>query len=624
MQSPLRTTETSPVPWWFGTLLMAGLWMLGRPYFGLRHDGILYMGQSLLQLQPGSLSSDLFFVYGSQDRFSLFSNLVARMYAAWGMAATQTAVLAVCHVSLMVMLARLLRPLPVQQRWLSLAAVAVLAHSYGGWGIFAFGESFVTARTLAEPLALAALVCVVEKRLAPGLVLLLLAGLAHPLVALPTAVLIWILICGADRRWLWAAVLALLPLALAWAGKAPFDGLLRIYDDTWWQQVVLGNKHVVLSEWLLGDWQVLALDAGILWVALRAAPQPLAGLAGAALLAGSGFMAVSAVGADLVHNVLLTGLQVWRGLWLVHLLALAFAPIVWLHLWRGAGPSRLVALAFAAAMVAVNGRWDAGWAFLLWWGATALLLRKSQALSPLMARAAFWTTGAAVIALTLAIGVKTVQTMQDLGMTMDHRTIVLVAVSLPALSLPLAAIVLRQWRTATAPRVVLATLSVLFVSYAASGWDRRPAWIRYLESSIQAEHPFARYIPPNAQVYWDSDLAAEWALLRRPSYFTMPQGSGLLFNRETAAEFARRQLVLSPILVQRQLCLVVNGIMGDSKEPEDCAPELPAIEALCRAQGGPDFLVLSIRLPRGVISEWTFQNGPGSKTYYLYDCIQLR
>src|SRR5262245_49955166 len=47
------------------------------PYLGRVHDATLYSFQALNHLSGGQFSDDLFFKYGSQDRFSIFSTIVS-------------------------------------------------------------------------------------------------------------------------------------------------------------------------------------------------------------------------------------------------------------------------------------------------------------------------------------------------------------------------------------------------------------------------------------------------------------------------------------------------------------------------------------------------------------------
>ena len=72
----IDTSQKKLIP--AGLLALFLLYYL-RPYYGIRHDGALYLGQALLRLDPGNLSSDLFFKYGSQADFTVFPYFVASL-----------------------------------------------------------------------------------------------------------------------------------------------------------------------------------------------------------------------------------------------------------------------------------------------------------------------------------------------------------------------------------------------------------------------------------------------------------------------------------------------------------------------------------------------------------------
>ena len=63
----------------------------------------------------------------------------------------------------------------------------------------------------------------------------------------------------------------------------------------------------------------------------------------AALATAIASIGITLVGADLMHNVLITNLQIWRALWIVHWMALAALPIVVVRLWSENATGRLVA-----------------------------------------------------------------------------------------------------------------------------------------------------------------------------------------------------------------------------------------------------------------------------------------
>lgn len=610
---------------WFGALVVAALWMLARPYVGLRHDGILYAGQALQHLVPKAMSQDIFFVNGSQDSYSVISPLLAAMYARWGLDLVQIVLPAVCQAALLGAVLWLLRPLPAVERWLGLAAVAVLSHIYGGFGIFAFAERFVTGRTLAEPLALAALALLLHNRLAWALLAALAAAALHPLVTLPALLVGWLLLIQQDRRWAWAGSMALLPLLLAWLGRPPFNALLQTYDDDWWRMVTLANSQVLASRWGVVDWQVVMLDLGVLAGAARVLPRPLSRLAAAVAVATVALLLVSMIGADWWRNVLITQLQVWRVLWLARLLCLALLPAIALHLWRRGPSGRLAALALGATVVAVNGNWEGGWVFLLSTLAALVLMYFGKPLRPPLQRLAAAAMLLAIVGLSLAVAMRSIDALGLHRESFDLPTWLLVIFTMPAVSLPLAAALFAGYTRGQAPALAAVTVATFGVLLAGASWDRRSDWIRYVETGLQRVHPLDPLIPETAQVYWHNELPATWLMLRRPSYYSGGQGAGLLFNRLTALEFGRRHALLAPLDLQATLCNAMAMLNGGKNDPSDCMPTEELLERFCTATNGPDFMIFERRLPKGVVASWTFNPAADTaRTFYLYDCRQFR
>lgn len=537
----------------------------------------------------------------------------------------QIALPTLCHVALLAVVLVLLRPLPVVERWLGLAAIAGLSHTYGGLGIFAFAERFLTARTLAEPLALGALALLVYNRIAWGVLAILAAAALHPLVALPAVVVGWVLLVQQDRRWAWLGLLALLPLFLAWSGRVPFNALLQTYDEEWWQLVDLANTQVLLSRWTVVDWQIVVLDLAVLTAAARILPQPLRRLVAAIAIATMGLLLVSVVGADWWRNVLITQLQVWRVLWLAHVLSLALLPAVASHLWRYGPKGRLAMLALAAAVIAINGSWEWGWVFLAWTAVTVLLLHYPTVLRPSIQQLAAAATLLAVLGLSVVVALRVLAQLGSQAEGLDVGAWLLVFFTMPAVSMLLAVGLFVGFARG---RVVgLAALSIAVVAFAvaAASWDRRTEWIRYVETGLQRSHPFAALIPETAQVYWHDELASTWLLLRRPNYYSQAQGAGLLFNRNTAMEFGRRHAQIAPLSLQSQLCRLIAALDNGREDPSDCLPSEEFVEELCAAPERPDFMVFQRRLTRGVVASWTFNPGADTaRTFHLYDCQQFR
>lgn len=611
---------------WHGALLVAVLWLTARPYSGLVHDGILYFAQALSHLRPGALDADLFFAYGSQDRFTVFARVLALLYARWDVPTVQIATLTACHGALLVLLWMLLRSLSSFERCLGLCALAVFSHQYGGHAIFAFAERFVTARSLAEPLALAALLALVLGRSKTSVVLLIATTMVHPLIGVGAGMVAWCWACIGDLRWLGLVVLTALPMLAAWFGLEPFDRVLLGYDEIWWESVQRVSGHVLISTWGVVDASIIAIDVGLLMLAMRWLGQPLARLCMAALAATGVLVFVSWVGADLLRNQLITQLQLWRVLWLVHMLALAMAPALIVHAWRLGGRGRALGMAIAGCLVVVTARWNAGWAFVLFAALAWWLTHGSTPMSPGLER--WWTraSAAALVLASFAVVVENAELLRESGTSLGPGQLVRLAVTMPLLSMTAAALVLKfgasnaRWGVATAAALMFALV------LSATNWDRRAPMNRAIESDLHAEHPFRSHVPGGAQVLWWGYPAASWVFLQRPSFWSVHQGSGLLFHRETAIEFSRRSKMVAVFELQETVCAATAALNNETQRAEeDCMPTREAMSRVCREPGGPDFLVFRRRL-EGALGAWTAGSSTGvpGPTWYLYDCIQLR
>lgn len=613
------------VPWWFGSLLVLALWLVARPYAGLRHDGILYLGQALLHLRPEVMSADLFFAFGSQDRFTVFSRLLAWMYTVWDVPLVQVGVLAACQILLLWAAWHLLRPLPGLERWLGLCALAVVSHQYGGHGIFAFAERFVTARSLAEPLVLLALWALVSRRRLVALALVLAAALVHPLVAIGGLAVGWCWLVAGNRRWAWALALVAVPLALGAAGVAPFDQLLSRYDDAWWAKLTLASGHLLIRTWHHTDYWSIALDFGALALAARWIGAPLRRLAIAVIAAGAALLLVSLLAGDLGRNALLTQLQLWRVLWIAHLLAIAALPALVLHAWRQADLGRVLALVLASTAVAVYSRWPAGWAFLLMSGGALVLMQRPQAASAGLRRLLLAASWLLVAGLTLAVLASNLDQVTAANRNAMHPQYALLLATVPSLALPFAGAVLRWREKGHAATVAAAALLSALLAYGAMHWDRRPLMVRVVENGLHADHPFRDRMPPGAQVYWWKQPAAAWVLLQRPSWWSADQSAGLPFNRATGFESERRRNILGALDMQEQVCRMtaqLNG--GDGEDLTSCMPTPEVLARVCRADRGPDFLIFERRLDRAT-AQWVVNPGNDKPlTWYLYDCVDFR
>lgn len=342
-------------PGWLGTslLLLGACWLVAHPHMGLWHDARLYAVDALAHLTPGVFDRDLFLMNGSQGQFTVFPHIFAKLI---GLAGLEHAALILALAGKLLWLAALfllaLAMMPRPTLWL-LGMVLVMGYPafYDGHKIFSYGESFVTPRIFAEAFTLLALAAWLKAYRQAALILAVIAGLLHPLMALPGGVLLTLMYFK-STRYRSAALAASAILAIGVASLLAtglFGRLFEVFDRDWFDVVVLRNPYVFLDQWnAVAFGRVLFLSV-VLGLMARESGSRLQPLARAMLVATLALMVVSWVGAAVWKNVLLTQLQLWRVLWLGQIVALLMLAELLPRLWKAGYPDRVLAACLASA-----------------------------------------------------------------------------------------------------------------------------------------------------------------------------------------------------------------------------------------------------------------------------------
>jgi hypothetical protein len=605
---------------------ICALWICARPYRGVRHDAILYLGLVFNRLWPSTYGSDLFFHYGSQDRFSVFSILISPLVRAFGVTATEVTVLFLAQLVLLVGLARLLDQIGLRAwRWPALLVLACSPHIYGGLGDIGFAEPFLTARTLAEPLAVWAMLWLLQRRWIPAGIAAL-AGMAmHPIIVLPVLVVGWIDLGLQDRRWLWIALVVPVVVVLALAGVAPFDAALRRYDTAWWDVVHARNALVFVTQWVAADHQSTALDFLVLGVAWRLAPEPeQARLWLSTLLAAAGLMAFTILGADIAHGVLVTQMQQWRVMWWAHMMVLLATPWLVTTLWRSDRALKVAALAMAVSLLSIGANWSTGCVFVLAFALALAAHWRRVRISPSMFRIIAATFVLAATTISVVVFTSDLKALAEGTDRIADVAWYRVLFTIPATALLAGGGLL--WLQKRLPLAAAAGIAVALLAFAGGGWDQRSEWSTYLEAEHPAPHPFRSVIADGSEVYWIDDVKAVWFGLRTHSFMSEYQAGGVLFNRDTAIEYQRRANAFGPLGAQKELCGIMATLNGPNApiEPK-CFPSPSAVQLICSLPDGPRYLVFKTALDRGVVAHWRFEAARASERvdYYLHDCNKI-
>lgn len=609
-------------------LLIVALWACARPFRGIRHDAILYAAQAAKRLSPAVFNSDLFFRYGSQDSYSIFSWVFSRLYGAFGFTPIQIATLAIAQVTLCFGLGRLLRDLGMARwQWPALLMLASFPHIYGGLGVLAFAEPFVTARTICEPVVVWALVALVERRWFFAASSGAFALAWHPIIAMPVLIIGWVYLTLGDRRWAWLTLMLPVALALAFADVGPFGRLVQRYDPEWWESVKAYNGLTMVTTWGLGDQQVMAFDFLLLYLATTVVSPDCRRLLIASLLSGAALIVLTVIGGDFGHVTLILQAQQWRVMWWLHLCTLMMFPLVLIALWHRGAMWRVGGMLGLVALIAIGANWSAGWVFV---GLIPTALLVARLKLPVSAGLINLVIGVLIAA---ALAITYVQFQIDItAISVSHLSIaavgwyrVLFAVSLVPFGIGL--LLLNVYKRGSLG-VLAAAVGLLFVN-AGIGYNQSSAWVTFLDAPMDRPPaiPFRALIPEGESVYWEDDVKPVWFGLRRPSYYSAYQAGGLLFNRNTALEYRRRAKTMAPMLLQREICKLMNGLQEKASTADDCAPTLPILHDVCAAAMplGLHFMVARWRVSQGLVSQWRFapENPDDAQDFYLYDCNKI-
>lgn len=543
-------SDLRPPPW--GLLLIgAAWWLFSHPYWGIWHDARVYTLMAVRWLTPEAFARDPWFMFGSQDAFTLFSPLYGSTIAWLGV---ETAAKAWSFgLGMLFVTASWVFSRAVTRSYYALLFVALVgvpwvycANSYDVIGEMRVSESFVTSRHLAVSLSLFGAAAVMRGRCLAAAAWFV-AGLAiHPLVT------VWPLLaaCGVKTR-LSARRLSLLALAgaalaigLAWLAAPGF----RHLAGDWAEYVRHTAKIVFPGEGGQHRLEFAAMCYVILGCGFRWGTPRLRRWYLCSLLIAASAYAVFWFCSVLAPAVIVMQIQAWRANWL----ALILAAVATLDLSvRGAKLSlarRLLTIAAWAAGLA------GGWGAVALLGAVAILpvpvLRFANGLAKRRDKAivvrGVWVILIVVIGVWLALAWADVQMLVP-ALPPQYRTdayadtalLTAFAISGGGGVLPLlVGCWLGRWGRGASLVVGIALLPLAVWS-----WDqaREP---RMLDSFGRAGGEpralFGGLVKPGATVYWQGRPEYVWYLLGTASYASSVQAIGIVFSEPMTMELARR------------------------------------------------------------------------------------
>jgi hypothetical protein len=588
-------------------LALCCVWLITHRYEGIRHDAWLYAGQALARLDPPAFGHDLFFAYGSQDDYSLFSRPYSLFAQALGIGPAALLLLIAAHLAWAFAAFALARCwLSGAALWIGLALIYALPRDYGADKVFHYAESFLTARSVAEPLVLAALAAVLSGRRGLAWMAAMLAFLLHPIIAFPG-----MLFLAAFQFRPGARMLAVLALA---AGSISLA--LPAMDAEWLAIVRRGAPYVTLDEWRWAKLVEPLAWLGILATGLTGPPRMQQGCRALMIVAGASCLL--ALLATVTHAELLIQAQTWRGAWLLKVTALLILVGLFAQRWQRSAADRWLLAGLGAAAVTAGtfgGPVAAGLALLNHFG-----WKGGQ--PPAVPR---WLPVAGGVALLGALAPTLLELLQQVGYAAERIQLWMLAppgvmlgnfsgllLGPLALLLPAGVWLILRLGSRHPITALLFTLALLAGSISDRNYndDRHSA----TQFSAHPPQPFEGLIPRDATVYWQNHAEFSWFLLRRANYASVLQGVGSLFSRPMAIESRRRLQRLADFgSADAQL-----GLVSDTPiviKP----PTKGGLSELCQ---DPllDFVILDTRFEGSAPPVWEYDQHP----WFLYRCADFR
>ena len=524
------------------------IWMLQHPYGGVVDDSCLYSLFALARLHPQSLANDVFLKFGSQDHYTIFSPIFAAAIRLLGLepAAALGTLLSQAAVAYGGwLLAR--RVMCVEHSLLALGLLLALPSGFGAGGPFHYLEGFLTPRQIAEGLTLMGLAVLVGSRPILGVACLFAGLLLHPIMALGGIVMAIVLYGVIPRPRVGLTLLAgafVLTLAIAFiTSSGPFARL----DPQWLHIINITSPYLFVLQWTLPDWIRALPAATVLIVGILVTTKPLVrNQCCAALATACCGLLLTIVFCDLLKLQLVTGMQLWRWLWLAQVVAVLLFPVVVVDCWRSGPVTRAACLALVSTWIVPNDPLVFGIALL----AIACAASAGRVSTDRRASRLVFLGSCALLAIALVINFASKINLPRPGGNSAPQAVALWLGVWAQDGILYAAVLIgvlwlsKRWPWARSAWILAAGATLACIFFLPLTWH---AWTAsyYNSKMYAAVASWRAAIPPEAEVIWPTLPIGAWYLLERPSYWSRHQESGDVFSRAKALEIQRRGLSLA-------------------------------------------------------------------------------
>lgn len=530
----------------------ACLWVLNHPLLSIdNHDARIYSILALHWLTPEAYARDPFFMFGSQDSYSLFSPLYGYLIQRLGMTVAAAVVFLVGGLIWCCAAMALAWGLGLS-RWvaaMSIFATVTLCLNYSPNGAtFLLNEGFATARSIALPLSGLALAICLHRRTWVASLLAFAATLLHPLIGIwaLAVTLLWPL--SWRRRWLLCMLACTFLMGLMLAEIGPFAR----FDAEWGHLLRTHTWDVFVAEHF--RWREYGLQLLLLLVVGFHTRQTQAGhLYWLVALVGLTSLSFSIFASWLWPSMLVIQAQLWRGMWLaVYLMPFALCHLLMLLVpilrpVKGNTPWALMAVLavvfmFKDQLLYMLLLWCAGILLVHWGVCTTCLLDARARIKALIASR--WlpllTMGLLFLAIpSVLVELDLLDGTVPVALSMPPQLAGLLLHGGAGLGFALLAWGIVRYGSRWGVSAGLALLLIMLFMH----WDMRNARDRAWEqhAAFGRNDRMSALIKPGDVVLWDGRMPLQaWYELRTAHYASPIQAIGIVFSREKTYELLAR------------------------------------------------------------------------------------
>ena len=608
-----------------GFMTVFSLWLFGHPYSGLYHDARLYAIQAMYHLHPNTYKNDLFFLYGSQDKFSIFSFIYAETIKLVGLEQAVVSLTFIGQLFWFFSAAFLLSCLSSGfVYWLALFLVTALPAFYGSEHIVTYGEPYLTPRIYAEAIVFLSLGFAFNERWIKTAGLLIVALMIHPLMTLPAIVILFFYTSPIKtimtKRPTVVVLVFLVVAQLFWID--PFSRIFEKMDYQWFRLSLQRSPFLEFTAWHVYDWLPIIFSYSVLIICGLSAKGKLKKIFFSIIMASIFGVLLNIICVSIFENTLLLQVQTWRWLWVLHWFTyFAFAWFVG-NYWSQSEIAKIVILVLFSAwtmreieaglisliaiiiwIIEINYRYKKSVIRLLWIGVIFLIVETG-----------FFLILNIDLNTRLYIINNPEKTHLEAFLSGNNRLLLIIFFSIIYYFR-------RNIKHGSAFYLVLLISFFLLVINLAQ-WNRSQSdsLPRRLSNS-EEYYVFRQIIPVNSLVFWEDNNATNvWFLLERSSYISETQTAGIVFNKQTALEALRRADVIKPLNVKDYSSTMVwRGGERSLKQPEVTKYDL---QSACK---DPLLGFVIFKAPiSGTIEVAHIKDNKTTQPYYLYDCNGYR